>query len=180
MKAWADLQGLAALRRLREAIGEQVRMTDDLAGAIGRDAASAGAQSPTARRSTRWCWHTVSQWQVSRRLDLAVDADGRGRLLHAALAEGRTTLDRAGSHPRGHGWPRVDEVHAICERLLAPNADGSIRTERAFRRELRRQIAVHTPDPAADRVTKRWLSGRPTPASTRWAQAGTRGPAASP
>ena len=35
VKAWADLQGLAALRRLREAVGEQVRMTDDLAGPIG-------------------------------------------------------------------------------------------------------------------------------------------------
>ena len=35
VKAWADLQGLVALRRLREAVGEQVRMTDDLSGPIG-------------------------------------------------------------------------------------------------------------------------------------------------
>jgi hypothetical protein len=46
----------------------------------------------------------------------------------------------------------VEEVHAICERLLAPNRDGSVRTDSSFRRELRRQIAVHTPDPASVRA----------------------------
>ena len=89
----------------------------------------------------------LPQWQVERRLDLAVDADGRGRLLPAALAEGRVSLDRAiriHHDTRGLG---AEEVHAICERLLAPNRDGSVRTDRSFRRELRRQIAVHTPDP---------------------------------
>ena len=93
----------------------------------------------------------LPQWQVERRLDLAVDADGRGRLLPAALAEGRVSLDRAiriHHDTRGLG---TEEIHAICQRLLAPNRDGSIRTDRSFRRELRRQVALHTPDPAKAR-----------------------------
>jgi hypothetical protein len=58
------------------------------------------------------------------------------------------TLDRAiriHHDTRGLG---AEDVHAICDRLLAPNRDGSVRTDRSFRRELRRQVALHTPDPA--------------------------------
>ena len=123
VKAWADLQGLAALRRLREAIGEQVRMTDDLAGSIGRGMPPRvlRAESDSATVDEVVLATGLPQWQVSRRLDLAVDADGRGRLLHAALAEGRTTLERAVRIHEDTGGLGVDEVHAICERLLAPN-----------------------------------------------------------
>ena len=55
----------------------------------------------------------LPQWQVERRLDLAVDADGRAQLLHVALAEGRVSLDRAirlHHDTRGLG---AEEVHAI-------------------------------------------------------------------
>lgn len=153
VKAWTDLQGLAALRRLREAVGEQVRMTDDLVGRIGHDMLPhvLRAESDTATVDEVVLATGLPQWQVERRLDLAVDADGRGRLLPAALAEGRVSLDRAiriHHDTRGLG---AEEVHAICHRLLAPNRDGSLRTDRSFRRELRRQVALHTPDPAAAR-----------------------------
>ena len=154
VKAWADLQGLAALRRLREAVGEQVRMTDDLAGRVGRGMRPSALrwESDTATVDEVVLATGLPQWQVERRLDLAVDADGRGRLLPAALAEGRVSLDRAiriHHDTRGLG---AEEVHAICERLLAPNRDGSVRTDRSFRRELRRQVAVHTPDPDSARA----------------------------
>ena len=108
----------------------------------------------------------LPEGQVDRRLDLAVDEDGRARVLHAALARGRVSVDRAvriHQDTRGLG---VEEVHAICERLLAPNRDGSLRTERAFRRELRRQVAVHTPDPQQPATTPS-RTAPPTPHSTR-------------
>ena len=154
VKAWADFQGLAALRRLREAVGEQVRMTDDLAGRHRSGACRRRCfeRSPTVATVDEVVLATgLPQWQVERRLDLAVDADGRGQLLPAALAEGRVSLDRAirlHHDTRGLG---AEEAHAICQRLLAPNRDGSIRTDRSFRRELRRQVALHTPDPAKAR-----------------------------
>ena len=109
------------------------------------------APSPTARRSTRWCWPRVSPSGRCRGDLTSPSTPTVGVAPARRVGRGAHDPGPGGSHPRGHGWPRVDEVHAICERLLAPNADGSIRTERAFRRELRRQIAVHTPDPAADR-----------------------------
>ena len=113
----------------------------------------------------------LPQWQVERRLDLAVDEDGRARLLHAALAQGRVSVDRAvriHQDTRGLG---VEEVHAICERLLAPNRDGSIRTDRAFRRELRRQVVAAHPGPRRPPATTRSPSAPPTRHSTRTARA---------
>ena len=154
VKAWADVQGLAALRRLREAVGERVRYLDeDMEAACGRGmtAQVLRAESDIATVDEVVLALGLPAGTVSRRLDLAVDPDGRGRLLHRALAEGRVSLDRAvrvHQDTRGLG---VEEVHAICERLLAPNRDGSIRTDRSFRRELRRQVTLHTPDPAAAR-----------------------------
>ncbi len=154
VKAWAELVGLGALRRLREAVGERVRDLDDLTEAAsgwGMSTPTLRAEADTATVDEVVLAVGLPQWQVERRLDLAVDEDGRARLLHAALAQGGVSVDRAvriHQDTRGLG---VEEVHAICERLLAPNRDGSIRTERAFRRELRRQVVVHTPDPQAAR-----------------------------
>src|SRR6476469_1857366 len=128
-------------------------MTDDLSGRCGRGMRPSVLrwESDTATVDEVVLATGLPQWQVERRLDLAVDADGRGRSLPAALAEGRVSLDRAiriHHDTRGLG---AEEVHAICERLLAPNRDGSVRTGRSFRRELRRQVVLHTPDPAAAR-----------------------------
>lgn len=154
VKAWADLQGLAALRRLREAVGERVRCLDeDMEAACGQGMLPSvlRAESDIATVDEVVLAVGLAAGTVSRRLDLAVDQDRRGRLLHAALADGRVSLDRAlrvHQDTRGLG---VEEVYAICERLLAVNRDGSIRTERSFRHELRRQVTLHTPDPAAAR-----------------------------
>jgi hypothetical protein len=154
VKAWAEFVGLGALRRLREAVGERVRDLDDLVEAAsgrGMSAPVRRAEADTATVDEVVLAVGLPQWQVERRLDLAVDEDGRGRVLHGALAAGRVSVDRAvriHQDTRGLG---VEEVHAITERLLAPNRDGSVRTDRAFRRELRRQVAVHTPDPQVAR-----------------------------
>jgi hypothetical protein len=172
VKAWADFQGLAALRRLREAVGERVRCLDeDIEAACGRGmpAHVLRAESDIATVDEVVLAVGLPEGQVSRRLDLAVDADGRGRLLHRALAEGRVSLDRAvpvHQDTRGLG---VEEVHAICERLLAPNRDGSIRTDRSFRRELRRQVTLHTPDLEAardDAIAERTAYASLDPAGT--------------
>jgi hypothetical protein len=112
----------------------------------------------------------LPQWQVERRLDLAVDADGRAQLLHVALAEGRVSLDRAIRLHHDTGGLGAEEVHAIGQRLLAPNRDGSIRTDRSFRRELCRQVALHTPDPRRPE-TMPWPTARPTRRWTRMAPA---------
>jgi hypothetical protein len=128
VKAWADFQALAALRRLREAVGERVRCLDeDMEAACGRGMPGhVRAESDIATVDEVVLAVGLPEGQVYRRLDLAVDSDGRGRVLHAALAEGRVSLDRAvrvHQDTRGLG---EEEVHAICERLLAPNRDGSI------------------------------------------------------
>jgi len=66
VKAWADLQGLAALRRLREAVGEQVRMTDDLAGRVGRGMRPSALrwESDTATVDEVVLATGLPQWQV--------------------------------------------------------------------------------------------------------------------
>jgi hypothetical protein len=56
-------------------------------------------------------------------------------------------LDRAIRIHQDTAGLGTEEVHAICQRLLARNRDGSVRTDRSFRRELHRQVALHTPDP---------------------------------
>ncbi|HEU4999259.1 MAG TPA: HNH endonuclease [Lapillicoccus sp.] len=160
VKAWADAVGLGALRRLREAVGEQVRALDDLSARSGRGMPPhvLRAESDTAAVDEVVLATGLSQGDESRRLDLAIDTDGRGALLHAALADGRVSLSRAVRIHQDTSGLGVEEVHAICARLLLRNGDGSVRSERAFRRELRRQVALHTPDAAqarADALTER-------------------------
>ena len=153
VKAWADAVGLGALRRLREAVGEQVRMVDDLSARFGRGMPPSvlRAESDTAAVDEVVLATGLPQGEVARRLQLAINADGRGTLLQAALTEGRLSLHRAVRIHQDTSGLGVEEVHAICERLLARNGDGSIRSDRAFLRELRRQVALHTPDPAQAR-----------------------------
>ena len=144
-------------------------MTDDVAGVNGRSMPPQvlRAESDSAAVDEVVLATGLPQWQVERRLDLAVDADGRGQLLTAALAEGRVSLDRAirlHHDTRGLG---TEETHAICQRLLAPNRDGSIRTDRSFRRELRRQWR-YTRRTRRRRETTRWPSGART---RRWTRA---------
>ncbi len=100
LKAWADSRGLAALRRLHEAVSEQCRHLDDERAAL---AGPRAGLTPTALRHecrTAAIDEVVlatglSEAQVTQRLDLALDEDGQATVLHAGLADGRVSLDRA-------------------------------------------------------------------------------------
>ncbi|MDQ6896267.1 MAG: HNH endonuclease [Actinomycetota bacterium] len=157
VKAWADSRGLAALRRLHEAVSEQCRHLDDDRAAMagpraGLTPTALRHESRTAAVDEVVLATGLSEAQVTRRLDLALDEDGRASVLLGALDSGEVGLDRAlrvHHDTRGIG---PEETRAICTRLLARNADGSVRSHRAFCRELRRQVVLHTPDPAAARA----------------------------
>ena len=149
VKAWADFQGLAALRRLREAVGELVRDRDDsswVATGRGLTPTSLSHESDTATVDEMMLATGLSAFEVTRRLQLAQDEDGRGSVLLCALASGDVSLDRA---LRIHTETRSlgpELARAVAVRLLARNEDGSIRSHQQLRRELRRQVALHTPN----------------------------------
>jgi hypothetical protein len=147
VKAWLDFQGLAALRRLREAMGELVRAKDEdvwAATGHGLTETAMANEADAACVDEAMLATGLSQFELTRRLQLAEDEDGRGSGLLGALAAGEVRLDRAlrmHRDTRDLGW---DQARAVVARLLTRNADGSIRSDRAVRRELRRQVAVHT------------------------------------
>ena len=91
-------------------------------------------------------------------LELAADPGGRGARVLAALADGAVTLERALRIHRETERLGTEVALAVSERLLAPGRDGTIRSHAAFLRELRRQVALHTPDPAEDRAAA--IAGR--------------------
>ena len=97
-------------------------------------------------------------WEVARRLQLSADAGGRGARVLAALAGGEVTLERALRIHRETERLGTEVALAVSERLLAPGRDGTIRSHAAFLRELRRQVALHTPDPAEERAAA--IAGR--------------------
>ena len=165
LKAWADSRGLAALRRLHEAVAEQCRHLDDDHVALsgrGLSRSELRHEALTSAVDEVVLATGLPEAQVARRLDLALDDDGRGRVLVAALADGEVSLDRALRVHHDTRGISPEETRAICRRLLSRNADGSRRTHRAFGRELRRQVALHTPDTAqarADALTERTAYG---------------------
>ncbi|MEP6631437.1 MAG: HNH endonuclease [Lapillicoccus sp.] len=165
LKAWADSRGLAALRRLHEAVSEQCRhLNDDHVALSGRELSRSELrhEALTTAVDEVALATGLPEAQVARRLELALDDDGRGRVLAAALADGEVSLDRALRMHHDTRGISPEETRAICTRLLSRNADGSIRTHRAFGRELGRQVALHTPDPAqarADALAERTAYG---------------------
>lgn len=131
VKAWADSRALAALRRLHEAVREQCRHLDDDRAAMagpraGLTPTALRHESRTAAVDEVVLATGLSEAQVTRRLDLALDEDGRASMLLGALDSGEVGLDRAlrvHHDTRGIG---PEETRAICTRLLARNADGSV------------------------------------------------------
>lgn len=156
VKAWADFQGLAALRRMGEAVREQVRAhNDDLehltqAPILSPDLVA--AESLTATVDEAALATGLPTWEVARRLELANDGGGRGARVLTALAGGEVSLERALRIHRDTQRLGTETALAVSERLLAPGRDGNVRSHAAFMRELRRQVALHTPDPAQDRA----------------------------
>jgi hypothetical protein len=134
VKAWADFQGLAALRRMREAVHEQVRAhNDDLehlhqAPVLSPEVVS--AESLTATVDETALATGLPTWEVARRLELAADAGGRGAGVLAALAGGEVTLDRALRIHRETERLGTEVALAVSERLLAPGREGTIRSMR--------------------------------------------------
>ncbi len=83
--------------------------------------------------------------EVRRRVALAVDEDGHGSVVRAALAAGEVSLYRATAI---HQQTRRLDPHvarAISARVVAPAPDGSVRSHRWFSQTLRRQVIRHTP-----------------------------------
>ena len=94
----------------------------------------------------------LPEGQVAARLTLALDEEGRATPLLEALARGEVGLERSLRILQATAALDPDVCRAVTTRLIAPMADGSVRSHRSFVRELRRQVAVHTPDPADARA----------------------------
>ncbi|HEU4329812.1 MAG TPA: HNH endonuclease [Lapillicoccus sp.] len=155
VKAWADARGLAALRRLHEAVGMVVQENADwMAQSDGDIASFATVQGETMTASVDEVALATGlpEGRVADRLTLALDEEQRATPLLDALSRGEVTLARALriQHATRELDPEV--ARAVALRLLARNSDGSVRSHRSFTRELRRQVAVHTPDPRAARA----------------------------
>ncbi len=154
LKAWADAQGLSALRRLHEAVGIMVRETAAVTGPTEGATAHATITSETTTATVDEVALATGlpESQVAARLALALDAQQRAAPVAAALREGAVSLDRAQRIQQATGDLDPEVARAVAARLLAVNADGSVRSHRSFTRELRRQVALHAPDPARTRA----------------------------
>ena len=165
VKAWADAQGLAALRRLHEAVGMVVQEQADVLsmyedGAVSHSAVV--AETMTAAVDEVALATALPEGHVAARLELALDAEQRFTPLLEALTSGGVNLERSLRIAQATSALDPDVCRAVTRRLLAPMADGSVRSHGSFVRELRRQVAVHTPDPAearADAIRQRCTYG---------------------
>jgi hypothetical protein len=155
VKAWADAQGLAALARLHEAVGMVVQEQADTMSMYDSNVVSyeaVVAETTTAAVDEVALATGLSEGHVAARLELALDREQRCAPLLHALARGEVTLERSMRIHQATSGLDPDACRAVSLRLLAPMADGSVRSHRSFVRELRRQVAVHTPDPAEARA----------------------------
>ncbi|MEO8828027.1 HNH endonuclease signature motif containing protein [Lapillicoccus sp.] len=84
--------------------------------------------------------------EVRRRVALAVDDDGHGSVVRAALAAGEVSLYRATAIHQQTRRLDSNVARAISARLLTPAPDGSVRSHRWFSQALRRQVIRHTPN----------------------------------
>jgi hypothetical protein len=155
VKAWADFQGLSALRRLHEAVRMVVQENVEeighyTANAVSYDAVVAETITSTVDEVALATG--LPEGAVAARLDLAKNEEGRCGLLLASLAEGQVTLDRALRIQQATSGLDPEVAGAVAARLLVRNPDGSVRSHRSFTRELRRQVVVHTLDPAEARA----------------------------
>jgi hypothetical protein len=155
VKAWADFQGLTALRRLHEATGMVVRENVEEIGRYTPNAVSCAAviaETITSTVDEVALATGLPEGAVAARLDLARNEEGRSGLLLASLADGEVTLERAFRIHEATSGLDPEVARAVAARVLLRNPDGSVvRSHRSFTRELRRQVVVHTPDPAEAR-----------------------------
>lgn len=95
----------------------------------------------------------LPEGQIATRLELALDPDQRSTPLLVAVDSGSVSLERATRIHQATCDLDPETARAVGARLLAPCRDGSVRSHRSFTRELRRQVAVHTADPAMARAS---------------------------
>ena len=155
VKAWADFQGLTAQRRLHEATGMVVRENVEEIGHYTPNAVSYAAviaETITSTVDEVALATGLPKGAVAARLDLARNEEGRSGPLLASLADGEVTLDRAVRIHEATSGLDPEVARAVAARVLLRNPDGSVRSHRSFTRELRRQVVVHTPDPAEARA----------------------------
>lgn len=166
VKAWADFQTLAALRRLRDLVGHecweiQARLGYADSAVLSPEQRLVEANSATVDEVALVTG--LSEGDLHRRLRLAVDEDARGELVLSALAVGRVSLDRSSRIVEATAGLDPETANAIAARLIAPMPDGSVRSHRSFLRELGRQVTLHRVDPVqarADALSRRTAYGR--------------------
>lgn len=149
IKAWADFQAVAALRRLYDAVLEQCDSLYDSSGCLNADIPSRQDMRVEALTATVDEVAVATgrpEWQVDRQLQLALDESVRSASLLSALARGEVSLDRATRIHHATAGCTADDAAVIAGRLLGPMRDGSTRSHRQFVRALSDQVARHTPD----------------------------------
>lgn len=165
VKAWADFEGLAALARLREAVGEQCEaLYDDTSflecatpsrASVGHEADACAVDEVVSATG-------LSEGDVQQRLCLAQNLDGRSTVMLGMLARGEVALSRCKRVLEVTRLCDPSDVRAITTRVLGPCADGTTRSHQSFTRELRRQVVLHEPDLVkvkADAVSRRTAFG---------------------
>ena len=165
VKAWADFEGLAALARLREAVGEQCEALFDATAFLEL----ATPSRATVRHEADSCAVDevvsatgLAEGDVQQRLDLAQNLDGRSTVMLGMLARGEVALSRCKRVLEVTRLCDPSDVRAITARVLGPCADGTTRSHQSFTRELRRQVVLHEPDlekVKADAVSRRTAFG---------------------
>ena len=113
----------------------------------------------TRRRQQQRAW---AESDVERRLDLAMNDDGRSTVILAMLAQGDVLLSRCARIHEATRLCSAEDVNVIAQRMLRPCKDGSTRSHASFTRELRRQVRIHEPSDelrAEDALVRRTAFG---------------------
>lgn len=165
VKAWADFQALGALHRLRTAVGEQCASLYDWSALLNakhpspedmRHEADNAAVDEVAAATG------LAESDVERRLDLAMNVDGRSTVMLAMLAQGDVLLSRCTRIHEATRLCSAEDVNVIAQRVLRLCKDGSTRSHASFTRELRRQVRIHEPSDelrAEDALVRRTAFG---------------------
>lgn len=170
LKAWADFQAIAALRRMREAVGAQCEVLYDQSHFLTITPPSAATMEREADMATvdEVVLATgLPAHTVRARLEVACAPVLRCGPGLSMLAAGRTSIDRLTRIIDATTTLDDVEVAVICRRVLAelppePGSDGEPydpddptgsapprpRSHAWFTRQLRRQVALHQIDPA--------------------------------
>ncbi len=145
VKAWAEFQQLAALRRLREAAGQSIRdLLDRTDSEIPVEAEAGRVDAATVEEVVAATG--LPHGAVASRVAIAQNPDGRSNVLLARLARGEVDFFRVQRicALTQHHDPAT--ANAVAERVLRPMRDGNPVTHRVFTDRLRRELVLADPD----------------------------------